>query len=294
MVNVRISASKEAQAERKGSSFFFSQAQSFPLEPHQVQKLERASRPGEPKKIGERSVAPLTLAPPRKSQRSEKRRGGISSLRQSSRWPVNPEGAKRVTIGLNKGGHGGVEHVKNLARGGSRDNGGTVWNGTTGLSLVKPTVGQTHSYPVCAVSNPAVSPILAQRVVVLTLSEVAPGTWSGWGLPFEGLTSRRGVDAPVGTMGCHRAGTVSYKRTSPFKCEERIREQLRGTRRVSPPRTNISPAALVKEVSWESQDVNLFRASGPADSCSLLNSSRVRHMIGLLVWVEMIDRAFLF
>ncbi|RPB02807.1 hypothetical protein L873DRAFT_1787485 [Choiromyces venosus 120613-1] len=208
-----------------------------------------------------------------KSPRSEKHRGGISSLRQSSRWLVNPEGAKRVTVGLNKGGHGGVEHVKNVARGPSPDNGGTVWNGTTGSSQVKLTVGQTHNHPVRAVSHLAVSPILAQRVVALTPPEVAPGTWSGSGLPFEGLTSRRGVDAPVRTTSCHRTGTVSYKRTSTFKREEIIPEQLRETRRVAPPLTNISPAALVKDDSSASQEVTLFCASGPADSCSLLNSS---------------------
>ncbi|RPA94043.1 hypothetical protein L873DRAFT_1793198 [Choiromyces venosus 120613-1] len=217
-----------------------------------------------------------------KSLHSEKHHGGISSLRQSSRWLVNREGAKRVTVGLNKFGHGGVEHVKNVARGPSRDNGGAVWNGTTGSSQVKLTVGQTHNHPVRAVSHPAVSPILAQRVVALAPPEVAPVTWSGWGLPFEGLTSRRGVDAPVGTTGCHRAGTVSYKRTSPFKCEEIIPEQLRGTRRVAPPLTNISPAVLVEEDSWANQEVNRFFASGPEDSCSLLYSFWVRHMIGLL------------
>ncbi|RPA94064.1 hypothetical protein L873DRAFT_1793207 [Choiromyces venosus 120613-1] len=145
-------------------------------------------------------------------------------------WAVNSEGTKWVTVGLNKGSDGGVEHVKNVARGPSRDNG------------------------VPAVSNPAVSLILAQRVVALATPEVAHVIWSRPGLPFESLISRRGIDAPVGTMGCHSAGTVSYKRTSTFSREERIPERLRGTRRVAPYRPNVSPPTLVKEDSWASQE----------------------------------------
>ncbi|RPA92505.1 hypothetical protein L873DRAFT_1847718 [Choiromyces venosus 120613-1] len=122
------------------------------------------------------SVAPLTSTLPRKSPRSQIPRGGISTLTQRSRWAVNLEGTKRVTVGLNQGGHSGVEHVKNVARGPSQDNGGTVSNGTSSSRQVKLTVGQTHSYPVRAVSNPAVSPILAQRVIALAPPEVAPVT----------------------------------------------------------------------------------------------------------------------
>ncbi|RPB02943.1 hypothetical protein L873DRAFT_1801539 [Choiromyces venosus 120613-1] len=217
------------------------------------------------------SVASLTWNPARQNPPSEKPRGGISTVPQRGRAVVNPKVSKRVTVSLSKGGHEGVQHTKNMAPSSSRNNNRTVSNGTSHSSQVKLTAGQTRGHPVRAVSNSAVAPTLAQRPITLAPPEAAPVTWSGSGLPFEGLASRRGI-VPLGAVGYHNPKTVSYKRTSMFNRQEKIREQLRGTRQVASPRPKVSPSTLVKEDTWASQEADFLRASGPADPCSLLNS----------------------
>ncbi|RPB02942.1 hypothetical protein L873DRAFT_1787389 [Choiromyces venosus 120613-1] len=210
------------------------------------------------------SVLPPTSNPQRQNPRSGNTRSGISTVHQNGKAVVNPKGTGRVTVGLNKGGHAGVKQIKNMAHSSSGNNNRPVSNGTSGSSQAKLTAGQTHRHPIRAVSNPAVTPILAQRAVTLAPPEVAPVTWSNSGLPFEGLASRRGIDATLKTVGYHNPKTVSYKRTSTFNREEKIREQLRGTRRVAPPRPKVSPGTTMKQDVWTSQEADFLRASLPA------------------------------
>ncbi|RPB02960.1 hypothetical protein L873DRAFT_1787405 [Choiromyces venosus 120613-1] len=276
VVKVVISVPKEAKEERKEASSLIS----GPIISARTASLAEVGNAAWTRWVEANaekdSVASPTSSPPRQNPRSEKPRGGIPTVPKSAGGGVNPKRSKWVTVGLNKGGHAGVNHVKNMARSSSGNNNSTASNGTNGSSQVKLTVGQTHRHPIRAVSSPAGAPSLAQRAITLAPPEVTPVTWSGSGLPFEGLASRRGMDVPLGAMGYHNPKRVSYKRTSTYNREEKVREQLRGTRRVAPPRPKVSPPTPVKQNSWESQEADFLRASGPADPCALLNSSWIR------------------
>ncbi|RPB02968.1 hypothetical protein L873DRAFT_1787408 [Choiromyces venosus 120613-1] len=272
VVKVVISAPKEAKEERREAPSLISD----PIISARTASHSEVGNAAWARWVEENavkdSVASLTSSPPRQNPRSEKPRGGIPTVHEPGGGGVNPKGSKRVTLALNNGGHVGVKHVKNMVRSSSENNNSTPSNGTSGSSPAKLTVGQTHRHPVRAVSNRAVAAALAQRVVTLAPPKVAPVTWSGSGLPFEGLASRRGIGIPLGAMGYHNPKTVSYKRTSTFNRGEKIREQLRGTRQVAPLRPKVSPPTPVKGNSWESQEADFLRASGPADPCALLNS----------------------
>ncbi|RPB02799.1 hypothetical protein L873DRAFT_1841629 [Choiromyces venosus 120613-1] len=149
----------------------------------------------------------------------------------------NPRFAKPLSVP--QGGRGwSIQRVPN---GSSGNNNLTASNGTSVSGQAKLIVGQTHGYPVGAIYNPAVTPILAQQVVTLAATEVAPVIWSGSGLAFGRLTSRRGIDVSLGTMGYRNPKTAWYKRTSRFNRVGKVRVQLPWTHRVAPPRPKISP-----------------------------------------------------
>ncbi|RPB02976.1 hypothetical protein L873DRAFT_331195 [Choiromyces venosus 120613-1] len=198
VVEVVISAPKEAKLERKD-------ARSPILGPIIPAKTALHSEVGHAawarwvtENATETSVSSHTSNPPRQNSRSWNTRGGISAVPKNGKAVVNPKGSGRVTVALNKGDHVGVTHV-NMTRSSSGNNNLIVSNGTSDSSQVKLTVRETHGHPVRAVSSPTVTPILAQRVVTLAPPEVAPVTWSGSGLPFEGLASRCGIDVTLGT-----------------------------------------------------------------------------------------------
>ncbi|RPB02979.1 hypothetical protein L873DRAFT_1841578 [Choiromyces venosus 120613-1] len=272
VVKVVISAAKEVKVERKeGRSLISGPIISARTASHSEVGNAAWTRWVE-ENAEKASVASLTWNPARQNPPSEKLRGVISTVPQRGGAVVNLKVSKRVTVGLSEGSHEGVKHTKDIAPSSSGNNNRTVSNGTSDSSQVKLTVGQTDCHPVRDVSNPVLTSALAQRAVTLAPPEVAPVTWSGSGLPFEGLASRRGIGVPLRTVGYRNPKMVSYKRTSMFNREEKIREQLRGTRQVASPRPKVSPSTLVKEDTWESQEADFLRASGPTDPCSLLNS----------------------
>ncbi|RPB02954.1 hypothetical protein L873DRAFT_1787399 [Choiromyces venosus 120613-1] len=229
VVKVVISAPKGVQAERKEARSPIS-GPIFSARTASRSEVGNAAWARWVQENEERaSVSSPASSPPRRNPRSENTRSDISKVAKNGRGVVNPKNSKQVTGPYHKAGHTGARHRNDTAGSSSGNSSRAIYTGAD---------------------------LAAQTVV--------PVTWSGSGLPFEGLASRHGIDAPLGAMGYHNPKTVSYKRTSVLNRQQKIREQLGGTRDVAPPRSKVSPSSLIKEDLWESQEADFLRASKPA------------------------------
>ncbi|RPA91783.1 hypothetical protein L873DRAFT_267742 [Choiromyces venosus 120613-1] len=250
VVKATISASREAKVELKEArSPFSGPIISAGMEAHS--EVGNAAWTRWVEENAEKTPgASFTSRTPREGTISENTRGPM----------INPKVSKRATGGFNKSGYADVNHFNDTARSSSRNN-RPIYN-RADRPLYKIPAKQPVGGPPGQLPPAVYTPPLAQHPIAHVAPNVAPVTWSGSGLPFEGLASR----APLGTMGYRNPKTASYKRTSTLSREEKIREQPGGTRHaMPPPRPRVSPPSIIKEDRWTSQEADFLRASRPTD-----------------------------
>ena len=189
----------------------------------------------------------------RQSRSSQNTRKWPSSAPKKGRGTTHPNISRRAMGGPNGASSTAIRELRNKESDASRWNNYARFSGLGG-SLVKgqmgPVVGCRQGHPIHAVPTPLVKPASP-----FTAANIAPVTWAGSGLPFEGLAFR------PATLGYHNPQTVSYKRTSAFDREQKVREQFYGKRPIHPPKAfKTFPTKL--DV-WANQEEDFRRCSGP-------------------------------
>ncbi|PUU82867.1 hypothetical protein B9Z19DRAFT_1061417 [Tuber borchii] len=165
----------------------------------------------------------------RQSQRSQNIRKWSSPAPKKGRGIIYPKISLRP-MGVPNGGSTAIREPKDKENGSSERNNYARF-GSPGVSLSK---GRMRP------STP----------------NIAPVTWAGSGLPFEGLAFR-----PV-ALGYYTPQTVSYKRTSTFNREQKVREQIYGKHPL-PPRPKPIRTFPTKQDVWANQEADFMRCSGP-------------------------------
>ena len=190
----------------------------------------------------------------RQSRRSQNTRRWSPSAPKKGRGIIYPNISLRPMGGPNGTGSTAIREPRKKESDASGWNNYARFSGLGG-SLFKgqmeSVVGCYQGHPIHDIPTPVVEPASP-----LTTTNIAPVTWAGSGLPFEGLAFR-----PL-TLGYHNPQTVSYRRTYAFNREQKVREQLYGKRPI-PPRPKAFKTFPTKLDVWASQEADFRRCSGP-------------------------------
>ncbi|KAG0128087.1 hypothetical protein HOY82DRAFT_593041 [Tuber indicum] len=196
----------------------------------------------------------------RLSLRHRNTRGWPLSAQKSGRGTMHPNTSLHPMGGPNRGNSTDIRGLRDRASDPQGWNNYAHFNGP-GVSLFKGQVKQMvechQGYPACAVPTP-----VGKLAPTHDATKVAPVTWAGSGLPFEGLASRWGTTPQV-TLGYHNPQTVSYKRTSAFNREQKVHEQKIFGKRSIHHRPKDFKTFPTKRDVWASQEADFMRCSGP-------------------------------
>ena len=189
----------------------------------------------------------------RQSQRSQNIQRWSSPAPKRGRGIIYPNISLRP-MGVPNGGSSAIRKPRD------KENGSSEWNnyarfsgpgGSLFKGRMRPVTGCHQDHPIRAAPPPVVKP-----ASLLNAANIAPVTWAGSGLPFEGLAFR-----PV-ALGYYNSQTVSYKRTSAFNREQKVREQIYGKHPL-PPRPKSFKTFPTKLDVWANQEADFMRCSGP-------------------------------
>ena len=189
----------------------------------------------------------------RQSQRSQNIQRWSSPAPKKGRGIIYPNISLRP-IGVPNGSSSAIRKPRD------KENGSSEWNnyarfsgpgGSLFKGRMRPVTGCHQDHPIRAAPTPVVRP-----ASLLNAANIAPVTWAGSGLPFEGLAFR-----PV-ALGYYNSQTVSYKRTSAFNREQKVREQI-CLKHPLPPRPKSFRTFPTKQDVWASQEADFMRCSGP-------------------------------
>ena len=196
--------------------------------------------------------ASLSQSAQRQSQRSQNIPRWPSSAPNKGRGIIYPNISLRPKGVPNKSSTA-IREPRDKENGPSERNNYARFSGPSGSfkGRMRQVNGCHKDHPIRAVSTPIVKP-----ASLLNATKIAPVTWAGSGLPFEGLAFR-----PM-ALGYPSHQTVSYKRTSAFNREQKVREQIYGKHPI-PPRPKSFKTFPTKLDVWASQEADFMRCSGP-------------------------------
>ncbi|KAG0640277.1 hypothetical protein HOY80DRAFT_1021991 [Tuber brumale] len=201
--------------------------------------------------------APLSRNTQRQNLRHQNSRGWPSPAQKNGRGIMHPNTSLRPMGGPNRDSSTDVTGLRDRASDPLGQSNYACFNGLGGSLFkgqVKQMVGRNQGYPI---PTPVTKLAPAHDA-----TKVAPVTWAGSGLPFEGLAFRCGATSQV-TLGYHNPQTVSYKRTSAFNREQKVHEQKIFGKRSIHHRQKVFKTFPTKRDVWASQEADFMRCSGP-------------------------------